>query len=75
MTNEEMLSKIQADRPDQVINKVISFKDTGRGYYDVEVDMEMRFFETTIKSHHAILPYPLKKYVALQHKYRNNYKL
>jgi len=62
MTNEEMLVKIREDRPNQVINEVISFKKIRCGYYNVLVDMQSHFFGTTILHTKQHLPYPFSKY-------------
>ena len=62
MSLDEMLEKIRLDRPNQTINKVISFKENENGYYDVNADMETEFFGTIIKHTHIKLPYPYQKY-------------
>ena len=60
--NEEMLARIRAERPNQVIHEVISFKENELGFFDVIVDMEVKFFGTTIKHSTSKLPYPFEVY-------------
>jgi hypothetical protein len=62
LSNEIMLEKIREDRPNQVINEVISFKENQHGFYEVEVDMQTMFFDTKILHTRTVLPYPLSKY-------------
>ena len=64
-TNEEMLEKIRADRPNQVIHEVISFKLGSLGYYDVVVDMEGQFLNTKVSHVRQTLPYPLNRFNSL----------
>ena len=68
MTQEEMLEKVRMDRPTQVINEVISFKENEYGFYDVKVDMETMFFETKILHAKQTLPYPMSEYEKLSEK-------
>jgi hypothetical protein len=68
MTNEEILIKLREERPSQVIHEVLSFKENEYGFYDVEVDMESQFFETTVLHSRAKLPYPYAKYEKLSEK-------
>jgi hypothetical protein len=62
--NEEMLKNIRLDRPNQVINEVISVSKDEHidGLYNVTVDMPIMFFETTILHNSITLPYPLNKF-------------
>lgn len=77
MNKNEMLKKIQLDRPTQVIHKVLSFKENEYGFYNVTVDMENIFFSTRISHVKCTLPYPIKKYENLsendQTKWRESY--
>jgi len=68
MTQEEMLEKVRMDRPTQVINEVISFKENEYGFYDVKVDMETMFFESKILHAKHTLPYPMSEYEKLSEK-------
>jgi hypothetical protein len=68
MNQEEMLEKIRQDRPTQVINEVISFKENEYGFYDVKVDMETMFFESKILHAKHTLPYPTSEYEKLSEK-------
>lgn len=68
MNKEEMLGKIRLDRPTQVINEVISVKENGYGFYDVDVDMESMFFDTKILHTKCTLPYPFSEYEKLTKK-------
>jgi hypothetical protein len=61
-TNDEMLKLIREERPEQVIHEVTSFEKNKMGFYDVHVDMEHKFFDTTVKHVHQRLPYPYAKY-------------
>lgn len=65
MTKEELLIKIREDRPNQVINEVINFNLNDFGFYDVDVDMQVQFFETRILHHKMTIPYPLQSYLNL----------
>ena len=49
MNNEEMLELIRSDRPNQIIHKIISFKQNEYGFYNVIVDMESMFFDNISK--------------------------
>lgn len=60
-----MLLLIRKDRPNQVINEVISFKKNSFGFYDVMVDMQYKGLETIILHVKQKLPYPLEKYLKL----------
>lgn len=62
MTKAELLIKIREDRPGQVIHEVISFEKNKFGHYDVVVDMEGQFFNTTIRHIKQRLPYPLEEF-------------
>jgi hypothetical protein len=68
MTNEEMLIKIREDWPAQVIHEVFSFKENEYGFYDVEVDKESQFFDTTVLHTRVKLPYPYAEYEKLSEK-------
>lgn len=59
---EEMLQKIRADRPDQVINEVFSFKEGPYEIYWADLDMQGNLNGTIIKHIRLSIPYPLKKY-------------
>ena len=71
--NEEMLSLLREERPDQIIHKVYGFKKNKYGFYNVEVDMQLKIdlnnlFDskckydiTTVKHTRQIIAYPLKK--------------
>lgn len=65
MNKEEILNNIRLERPDQVINKIISIEKNNYGFYNVKVDMEGHFFETTISSIKITLPYPNSEYLKL----------
>jgi hypothetical protein len=65
MDNIEILEKIRLDRPEQVINDVVSFKKNEYGFYDVKVYMESMFFDTKILHTKCVLPYPLSEYLKL----------
>lgn len=65
-TNMEMLEKLRIDRPDQIIHEVISFEvDPEYGFYNVKVDMQIQFLETTIKHFYRTIPYPLSEFEKL----------
>lgn len=64
-TNEEILEKLRLDRPNQVIHEVLSVEKNEYGFYNVMVDMETMFFETKIKHHKQVLPYPFSEYIKL----------
>jgi hypothetical protein len=64
-TNSEMLNLIRAERPNQVINEVLSFKINEHGFYDAIVDMQLEIFGTTIKHTKQRLAYPIAKLLAL----------
>ena len=66
MTNDELLEKIRLDRPNQVIHKVVSYKETKFGYLDVDVVMEAEFFGTKVRNVNMTLPYPVKAYIDLK---------
>lgn len=68
MTNEDMLQKVRADRPEQVIHSVLSFEKEKRGLYRVEVLMEGQFFETKVRQMKVSLPYPVKAYEKMSEK-------
>lgn len=62
---EEMFEKIRADRPDQVINEVFSFKEGPYEIYWADVDMlgiGMNTVGIPIGNIRLSIPYPLKKY-------------
>ena len=65
-----MLNLLRDERPDQVINKVVSIKEHKLKKYGVQylvtVDMETMFFETKILHTIVDLPYPLQPYLDLQ---------
>lgn len=63
--NRRMLKKIREDRPGQMIHKVLKYYKNGYGFYNVEVDMQGSFFETTVRHIRQILPYPIKEYEKL----------
>ena len=69
-----MLDLIQKERPEQKINKVIKFDKNEFGFYSVTVDMETRFFETTVKHTTVKLPYPFKNYLDLNPEDRFNFR-
>jgi len=68
MTNEEMLSKLREERPNQVIHEVVSFKENDYGFYDVNVDMESDFLGTKVLHTQSKLPYPVSGYNKLSDK-------
>lgn len=57
-----MLEKLRQERPYQVIHEVLSFEKNDYGFYDVNVDMETQFFETTVQHTNMKLPYPSDEY-------------
>lgn len=75
MNNEEMLEKIRLERPNQVINEVISLKKNKHGFYNVKVDMETMFFNTKIKHSKVILPFPYSDYEKLSEKQQLEWRL
>ena len=64
-SKEQMLENLRKERPEQVINEVLSFEKNKYGFYDVVVDMEHQFLETRIKHVHQRLPYPYREYEKL----------
>jgi len=74
-TNKELLKKIREERPNQVINKVYSYKKNEHGFYDVLVDMEGHFFETKVLHVTETLPYPFSEYEKLNSRDRKIWNL
>lgn len=74
-TSEEILQKIRDDRPNQVIHEVISFKKSMHGFYDVKVDMETMFFNTTVIHTKCMLPYPMSEYEKLTNKEQMEWRI
>ena len=70
-SNEEILEKLRLDRPNQIIHEVLSFEKNEYGFYNVRVDMETMFFETKIKHHKQVLPYPFSDYMTPSHSLKN----
>lgn len=68
MENKEILELVRAERPNQKIHEVKSFEKNDLGFYDVHVDMEGMFFETTVLHIHMKLPYPIREYEKLSKK-------
>lgn len=62
---EELLEKIRKERPNQNIKKVLDFKKSKHGFFNVTVEMEGRFFETKINRTIITIPYPKKDYKKL----------
>ena len=75
MTNDEMLELIRLDRPNQVIHKVVDFTPSDFGLMSVKVDMEGKFFDTTIRHMHISLPYPLEKFLKLSNGEKTKWRL
>lgn len=73
--NARMLDAIRAERPDQIIHKVIDFKKNDYGFYNVKVDMENNFFNYFVMHVHAILPYPIEDYRKLSEHEQTNWRL
>lgn len=74
MTKEELLELLRADRPNQVIHEVTSFRShplSNYGMeYEVDVVMEADMLGTKIRRVHISgLPYPLKPYLDLRKKW------
>lgn len=74
MIEEELLLLLREDRPEQVIHEVTDFRIHPLSKYGVEYEvdviMEIQFFETKIRRHHIKgLPYPVKPYKDLQEKW------
>jgi len=67
ITNEQMLELLRKDRPTQVIHKVFGFKKDPNfpTIFQVRVDMQSKFFNTTIRHTRHILPYPISEYLKL----------
>lgn len=73
MNKQELLNKIREERPHQVINDVLMIQYNEYGFYDVDVDMQSQFFETTILHTHVTLPFPLEKYRMLTDEQKSKY--
>lgn len=73
MNKEELMILISKDRPNQVIHEVIDFRVHPLSKYGVEYEvdvvMEVQFFETKIRRHRISIPYPIKPYKELQEKW------
>jgi len=55
MTNDELLTKIKEDRPEQKIYEVISFTEIEPGIYDVMADIEINLFGFKTRSYMGIV--------------------
>lgn len=68
MTNEEMLTNVRKDRPNQIINNVMDFKMNKYGFYDVYVDIQYEAIDIdwaqfpVIRHVKTRIPYPISEF-------------